>query len=136
MTDQPTTADPKCERCDHGADRHVDIVHDKFRVDRDCHDCECEGYRPPTTEPAESEGMLSRAYAFYEEAEHFSCEGMVEFAQAEIERQTPAIIENVFDELEKEITRLRNKVQGYSERREHAYEAMQTVKARRSGGEE
>jgi hypothetical protein len=40
-----------CENCGHGRDRHVDVVHDKFRVARDCHDCDCPGYRPPTTEP-------------------------------------------------------------------------------------
>jgi hypothetical protein len=53
-TDRP--APDVCENCGHEQDRHVDIVHDKFRVARDCHDCDCKGYRPPITEPAESEG--------------------------------------------------------------------------------
>jgi hypothetical protein len=51
ISDRP--APDVCENCGHDPDRHVDIAHDKFRVDRDCHDCDCPGYRPPTTEPAE-----------------------------------------------------------------------------------
>lgn len=50
----------ECAKCGHDADRHVDIGYDKFRVDRDCHDCDCSGFTPAPPQgevsPAEGEG--------------------------------------------------------------------------------
>lgn len=58
-----------------------------------------------------------------------------QYAAKQIERQTPAIIEGAFNELEQEL----GEPEGFSDGCEYfgvsIREAMQTVKARRSGGE-
>ena len=65
-------AESKCERCGHDKRTHLNNRCHYWFENHDS--CNCDGYRPPTTEPAESEGkwkpteeMIARDIAFHGE---------------------------------------------------------------------
>lgn len=136
--DFPPPAEPKCEE-----PRGFMSFHCSRGVIGCRHD------RPPTSSPesvedrkcaCDSDGLCKyhgeledRARAFYKQSQSvWVHELMASFAQAEIERQTPAIIERFGNELLIEL----DTFTGFSnDELATVAMAMQTVKARREGGE-
>lgn len=73
--------------------------------------------KTPSAESVEERAeMIDRARAFYIECEHFSCEMMVEFAQAEIERFIAEVEMSIVDWEYREAEIVRNVMQAVKNR--------------------